>query len=325
MRTDKALILAAKEFAKENKQKSWLYTISTLLILAGLFTVTLLHVNIFIKLTASILTGLTMVRMFIIYHDYQHRTILQKSFLAKALMSFYGVFVLTPPSIWKRSHDYHHKHNSKIFSANIGSFPITTKERFLKATPREKFFYLFIRNPFTILFGYIFMFGFGMCLNPLIQNPKRHFDSAIALVLHGLIIATVYMFGGWHALLFTIFIPFFIATAMGSYLFYAQHNFPGVTFRTNEDWNYTEAALQSSSFMKLGPIGNWFTGNIGYHHIHHLNAHIPFYRLPEAMAKIPEFQHAKTTSLNPIEVWKCLRLKVWDPEVHQMITLKGVR
>ena len=324
MRSDKALILAAKEFAKENKAKSWYYTLSTLAILVALFMATFLHINLFVKAIISILTGLVMVRMFIIYHDYQHRTILQKSVPAKVIMWIYGVFVLTPPSIWKRSHDYHHKHNSKIYTASIGSFPISTKEKFLNATPRERFFYLFVRNPLTILFGYIFMFMIGMCLNPFLAHPKRHFDGAIALVLHAIIIALVFLYGGWMALVFTIFIPFFIATAMGSYLFYAQHNFPGATFNI-EAWNYTEAALESSSFMVMGPVGNWFTGNIGYHHIHHLNAHIPFYRLPEAMKKIPEFQHPKTTSLNPIEVWRCLRLKLWDPEANKMITLKGIR
>ena len=106
---------------------------------------------------------------------------------------------------------------------------------------------------------------------------------------------------------------------LGSYLFYAQHNFPGVLFRKNVEWSYTSAALESSSFMKLNPFMQWVTANIGFHHIHHLNSKIPFYRLPEAMAAIPELQKAKVTTLKPSDIVACLHLKVWDAESNRMI------
>jgi omega-6 fatty acid desaturase (delta-12 desaturase) len=106
---------------------------------------------------------------------------------------------------------------------------------------------------------------------------------------------------------------------MGSYLFYAQHNFPSVTFVGNEEWTYEGAALDSSSFMKLNPIMHWFTANIGYHHIHHMNSRIPFYRLPEVWEAIPEMRTAKTTSLKIKDVWACLKLKVWDFEKQKMV------
>jgi omega-6 fatty acid desaturase (delta-12 desaturase) len=80
-----------------------------------------------------------------------------------------------------------------------------------------------------------------------------------------------------------------------------------------------KAALDSSSFMRMGPVMRWFTGNIGFHHIHHLNAHIPFYRLPEAYKAIPALRKAKTTSLAPADIVRCFRLKVWDPERGRMV------
>ncbi|MCB0782756.1 MAG: fatty acid desaturase, partial [Flavobacteriales bacterium] len=104
-----------------------------------------------------------------------------------------------------------------------------------------------------------------------------------------------------------------------AYLFYAQHNFPTATFADKDGWSYVNAALGSSSYMKMSQVMHWFTGNIGYHHIHHLNARIPFYRLPEAFEAIPELQEAKTTSLMPGEIVRCLRLKVWDPQLGRMI------
>ena len=109
---------------------------------------------------------------------------------------------------------------------------------------------------------------------------------------------------------------------LGAYLFYAQHNFPNAQFKNNTEWNYARAALESSSYMVMNPFWRWVTANIGYHHIHHLNSRIPFYRLPEAMKAIPELQSARVTTLNPSDIVACLRLKVWDPEENRMIGFK---
>jgi omega-6 fatty acid desaturase (delta-12 desaturase) len=119
-----------------------------------------------------------------------------------------------------------------------------------------------------------------------------------------------------------VVIPFTIASAMGAYLFYAQHNFPGVQFRSREEWNYVFAALQSSSYIRMSRLMSWFTGNIGYHHVHHLNALIPFYRLPEAMAALEELQTPLTTSLRPRDVFNCLRLKLWETDTDTLVPLR---
>ena len=181
-----------------------------------------------------------------------------------------------------------------------------------------------MRHPLTILFGYLFAFLYGMCLQPFLNNPREHFDCLIALLIHVAIsIALVFNFG-WTALVLSQVIPHFIAHGIGSYLFYAQHNFPGVIFGDSAGWTYEKAALESSSHMKTGPLWAWFTANIGYHHIHHLNARIPFYRLPEVLLAMPELQKPKTTSLHPREILRCLRLKVWDSEAQQMVGVRNL-
>lgn len=196
-----------------------------------------------------------------------------------------------------------------------------TKDQFLKSSWAVQTEYLFFRHPLTILFGYIFVFLGGMCVFPVLRKPREHYDCLIALLIHVAIGVTLTLMFGWQALLLTQLVPVFIAGAIGSYLFYAQHNFPDVVFNDAAGWTYHKAALQSSSFLRTGPIMGWFTANIGYHHIHHLNARIPFYRLPEVLRNIPELQVAKTTSLHPIEIFRCLRLKVWDVESQRMIAL----
>lgn len=318
----KQLILATKEFAKEDRAKSWYVLISTMLLLALSLAGTIVAPYILVKVAFSLLTALLIVRMFVIYHDFQHHTILHKSPIANAIMTAFGILILAPASIWKRSHDYHHANNSKLFSASIGSYPIASKSKFLAMTPRERRVYLAIRHPLTIIMGYFSMFIVGMCVSSFISTPKKHADSLLALILHAAISAALIIFAGWQVWLLTLFIPYFIACGIGAYLFYAQHNFPSTSFNDNKDWKYEVAALESSSYMTMNPVMHWFTGNIGYHHIHHLNSRIPFYRLPEVMAAIPELQAAKTTSLRLKDIIACFKLKIWDPEQNKMVGLK---
>jgi len=318
----KELILATREFAQEDRLKSWLYTLVTFVILMLAYVGAWYPVHLLINVLFSILAGLTLVRMFVIYHDYVHSTILQKSLFAKMLFAPFGLYFLAPMSIWRRSHDYHHKHNSKLYTSSIGSFPTVTKKKFLASSKMERTTYLFIRHPLTITFGYLFAFVWGMCILSLIRSPDKHWDSAVALLFHYSIGFIVYSFFGIQGFLLGFLFPSLIASGIGSYLFYAQHNFPGATFKEKDGWTYVNAALKSSSYMKLNPLMHWFTANIGYHHIHHVNARIPFYKLPEVYKKMPEFQDAKTTSLLPGDIWKCFRLKVWDPDSNRMIGLK---
>lgn len=324
MLSGKDLILATKPYAKENRAKSWFYVLSTLVLLLAAYAGTVIIPFIAGKLVCSILAALITVRMFVLYHDFEHHAILNKSFPGRIIFSLFGLFSLAPVSIWKRSHDYHHKHNSKLFSSSIGSYLIITREKYESLSPAERRKYLLSRHPLVIFFGYFTMFFFGISMQSFLSNPRKHYDSLIAMIVHVTITALVIIYAGWHVWLFSMFIPFFISGFMGDYLFYAQHNFPGVIFRDNANWAYEKAALESSSYMEMNPVMRWFTANIGYHHIHHLNARIPFYRLPEVMHDIPELQSPKKTSLSFKDITACLKLKVWDAQQGKMIGVEQV-
>ena len=317
----KQLILATRKFACEDRKKSWLYTVSTLLILCLSLTATIFNYHVSIKIIFSIFSGLMMVRIFVIYHDYVHEAILQDSAIAKCIFTFVGIYVLAPISIWRRSHNYHHKFNSRLYKSSIGSYPIYTRSKFEKCSSREKKHYLFVRHPLTILFGYIFTFLYGMCIQPLINSFSRHIDSLCALLFHFSVQFILLHFLGWQALLLFSITPHFIASAIGAFLFYAQHNFPGVIFAGDEEWTYEGAALDSSSYLELNPFLTWVTASIGYHHIHHLNARIPFYRLSEVMDHYEELQHPKRIKLAPRTIIACLKLKVWDHNKKRMTGL----
>jgi omega-6 fatty acid desaturase (delta-12 desaturase) len=324
MKNADTLHARTKAYARDNSLKSWWCILSTAFFLAVAVAGTFPFLPLAVRITCSGLTALLMVRLFVIYHDQQHHAILPKSRLAEVFMRAVGICFLCPSVIWRSSHDYHHTHNCQLRSANIGSYPIMTRERYQRTRSGERLLYLLMRHPLTILFGYVTVFLFGMIIVPFFNSPRRHFDSVPALLLHLALGTALVIFSGWLALALTLLVPFFIASALGSYLFYAQHNFPGVILKDKEGWTYESAALESSSYLKTNHLMTWFTGNIGYHHIHHLNHRIPFYRLPEVFKAIPELQKACTTTLHPLDILRCLRLKVWCVETQKMVGVRGL-
>lgn len=316
---DNNLVAVTRTFATEDKKRSWFHVVETFAALAAMLAVAAAAPYLALRVAASIIAGLIIVRAFILAHDFHHSAILRKNRLAEAIFFVYGLLVLAPPRIWRESHNYHHANTAKIVGGQIGSFPVMTVEMWKRAPKSKRFMYAAARHPLTIASGYLTIFLLGMCLSSFLKKPKQYWDSAVAIVLHAAILAAVTYFFGVTMTLLTVIVPLAVACAVGSYLFYAQHNFPEIHIEPRQTWTFQRAALESSSYMRTGPIMGWFTGHIGLHHIHHLNAAIPFYRLHEAMAAVPELQVKPQTSLAPRDVLACLRLKLWDPARNEMV------
>lgn len=313
------LLIASKEFANEHRWMSWWHLGSTLFVYAILLSFAVSDLSLVLRIACSLVLGFVHVRLFVIYHDFQHGAVLQKSKLATLIMWLYGMYSLNPPSVWNRSHDHHHAHNSKTFGPNVGSYPILTTDAYKDLPDSEKFRYRVSRHPLTILLGYVTVFLWGMSIRPFLQNPVRHFDGLLSVVIH---FSLCFLFAsyGLDVMILGFGLPAIVASCIGAYLFYAQHNFPSARLRRGKDWSHVDAALHSSSYMRMGRLMRWFTGNIGYHHVHHLNARIPFYRLPEAMNALTELQSPRTTTLGLADVRKCLRLSLWDDELDRLVS-----
>jgi acyl-lipid omega-6 desaturase (Delta-12 desaturase) len=326
VRTEKEILSASKEFVGENRVRSWYEFLITIALIAALITFCFFtQVPFLLRLPASIVCGLLYVRLFVIYHDFRHRAILLDSAFADVIMKAVGMYVLAPERIWTRSHEHHHNNNSKLTISGIGSYPTVSKQRYLTLTRGQRRLYLINRHPLTIIFGYFTLFIYWLNLKSFLESPRKHIDSLVTLLLHAGVAAGIWYFFGFQVYVLTWFVPIFIMSGMGAYLFYCQHNFPNAQFRENHDWTYTNAALSSTSFMVMSPVMHWFTANIGYHHVHHINSRIPFYRLKEAMKHLPELHDVPTTSWNPLEVWRCFRLKVWDDQTGKMITMRELK
>jgi omega-6 fatty acid desaturase (delta-12 desaturase) len=317
------LVRATRPFAQEWRWRSWWLLSTTFLALIGMVVIATIAPWWWARVAASLVAALMMVRGFILFHDFMHHAILRDSMVANVIMHLFGSLLLVPPRAWKASHNYHHAHVGKIAESHVGSFPIMTVAQWRAAGFGTRLHYRFARSPLNILLAYVTVFFFSSTLQPFLRHPLKHWDSALAIGIHGGTIAVAWWFGGFWAPFFAVILPFAVASMMGAYLFYAQHNYPGMRCLTPDEWQFHRAALESCSYTKLGRVMRWFTGDIGFHHVHHLNAGIPFYRLEEAMQAIPACRDPVVTTLWPGDILACLRLKLWDPAAGRMVGYGG--
>jgi len=326
MRTGAELNQATRPFQQEDRARSWRLLLTTIaLLLTGLAAIVLLPVSAWpAKVALVVFVGLMQVRLFIFFHDYLHGAIFHDSATASVIMSLIGFYMLAVRSVWRETHNYHHKNNAKLIGSAIGSFPVVSLGMWNAMTPTERRLYRLVRHPATIFLGYFSVFLVGMTIAPFRRDPKTHWGGPLAIVIHFALLITLGLSLGWVDAVCLISLPALLSLGAGSYLFFAQHNFPAMKLKDRRTWDYTFAALMSSSMFDMPKLMHWFTGNIGYHHIHHLNHRIPFYRLPEAMAALVELQSPGRTSWKPKDVAACLRLAVWDPEQDRMISYAEV-
>ena len=254
LRIGKDLINATVPFAEVSVRRSWWHVGSTFTMLAVALVGAGLAPWWPLQLLFSLLASMLMVRAFITYHDYMHRAILARSRAAWILFRVYSALALTPPRSWKKSHNYHHGHVGRISSSSIGAFPIMTTRMWHEASRAERTSYRIVRHPLTVLAGYVTIFFLSITVLPLVKDPLRHWDSLLVLAGHAALIAVLWVFGGFDTAFFVVLLPMFIASALGSYLFFAQHSFKRMHILSEDAWTYYRAAMESSSYMRLNKI-----------------------------------------------------------------------
>lgn len=327
----KDILRQTQPFTQENHATSWRHFFTTLAVIAVFSSGAVASLPWPLRLLCGVLLGLAVVRLFVLYHDYMHGAFLRRSRFAELFFKAFGLLLMAPPTLWRQSHDYHHGHSCQYVGAeqgrwpllsthtDLGTFPLLSTDEYERADSWKRFRYRVARHPLMILLGSQTIFVFSICVVSLFTQPRHRPWALLAL---GLNIAGVAFLAtsAPDILLFALLVPHLVGSALGVYMFYCQHNFPGARYLTTEQWNYTATAVHSSSYMRTGPVMAWFTANIGYHHVHHANSSIPFYRLPEAMAAIPALQSPIVTSLHPRDIWHCLQLKLWDAERQRLVS-----
>jgi acyl-lipid omega-6 desaturase (Delta-12 desaturase) len=283
-----------------------------------------LSVSYWLVLPLAILAGLFLVRIFIIFHDCGHGSYF-KSRLANDVTGFItGVLTLTPYYHWRWEHAVHHASAGDLDRRGTGDVWTMTVEEYLKSSRWKRFAYRLARNP-IVLFGlaplYLFVISQRFPTSKASSRERRSVHW-MNLAILGMAIGLSFIFGFLPYLFIQLTITL-VGGSVGIWMFYVQHQFEDVYWERGENWDFTTAALQGSSFYKLPKILQWFSGNIGFHHIHHLSPRIPNYNLERCHNADPLFQKVK-----PITFWqslKSLAFRLWDEQQRKLIGYRRLR
>ncbi|MBY0558223.1 MAG: fatty acid desaturase [Hyphomicrobium sp.] len=296
-----------------------LTTFVPLVLIVGVMFATVEHAYWATLLLALPAAGL-IVRAFIIQHDCGHGSF----FASRSLNDFVGrcmsVFTLAPYGLWRREHAHHHASSGNLDRRGAGDIDTMTVKEYRQLSTFGKLHYRLYRNP-------LFLFGIGVPAYFLILQrlpwfhaltPRESWKSVMGLNA-GLVVlyAPLCYFFGFANVLWVGLPVLHLASATGGWLFFIQHQFEETTWDKAEGWDFQVAALLGSSYYKLPAILNWFTGNIGLHHIHHLNSTIPNYRLSACLEASPELKSINRLTLR--DSIRCARLKLWDEDQRRLI------
>jgi omega-6 fatty acid desaturase (delta-12 desaturase) len=277
-------------------------------------------------LLLAIPAGGLLVRFFIIQHDCGHGSFLPWRAANDMLGRAMSLLTVTPYGLWRREHAIHHAGSGNLERRGVGDIETWTVDEYLSSSRMERLRYRIYRNPL-----FLFLFGVPFYFLVLQRLPWFHgvtarncWKSVIGLnlamaVFYGLIA----YFVGIGTLLKVVVPIVFVASAVGGWLFFIQHQFEGAHWDEPEQWDFQIAAVHGSSYYALPKVLQWFTGNIGLHHIHHLNSMIPNYRLQECMDALPQL--ATINRLTLVESFKCVRLSLWDPAGRRLIGFNELR
>jgi omega-6 fatty acid desaturase (delta-12 desaturase) len=300
--------------------KSWWQIINTVIpyVLLWAAMIWSLNISYWLTLLLAVIAAGFLVRIFIIFHDCGHGSFFKSHLLNRIVGIITGIIAFTPYHKWHRDHKEHHATVGNLDKRGIGDVKTLTVEEFLKLPGWKRLRYRFYRHP-------IFLFGIAPFLLFVFQNrmPKRHMTPKEHLYLHlnnlaliAAIILSMWIIG-WKAYLLIQIPVLYIAAVHGVWLFYVQHQYENVVWKRGKEWNYKEIALQGSSYFKLPMVLQWFTGNIGFHHIHHLSPKIPFYKLPDCHKENSIFQEIKPITF--FSSLRSLKLRLWDEKRRKLI------
>ncbi len=311
------------KYNKPDEVRSWWQVISTLVLYFLVFYLAYrsLEVSYWLTLGLSLIGAGLLVRLFILGHDCGHGSLFKNKKVNDIVGTILFLFTFMPFRSWVNDHAYHHKTVGNLDKRGVGDVPTMTVEEFKQSNWIKRLGYRLVRNPWFLLF-------IGSPFSFLVRNryPSKHHNKAerlsiyltdVALVV---IVAVVMYLIGWKEFLLVQGPIMYFASIFGVFLFFVQHQFDGVVWERQENWDYATVALKGSSFLKLPRVLDWFSASIGYHHIHHLSPKIPNYNLRPAYQENPLFQDVKT--LNLWEAMKCFRYKLWDEKKRKLVGFK---
>jgi omega-6 fatty acid desaturase (delta-12 desaturase) len=267
-----------------------------------------------------------LIRLFIIQHDCGHGSFFRSKRASGIVGTGIGVLTLTPYHYWKKEHAIHHATSGLLDKRGHGDIDTLTVREYRELSKWKRLLYRLYRNP-AVLFGIGPIWQFLVKHRVPITTPPSTRDGWASIIIANAatagILVLVHFTIGWKAFLLVQVPVTLISSVLGVWLFYVQHNFEQTYWRWKEDWDYARAALDGSSYYDVGRVLQWFTGNIGLHHIHHLNSRIPNYRLQKCLEEFPELR--QVTRIGLLGSLKCLRLTLWDEDRGKLVGFGAAR
>ena len=282
-----------------------------------------LHISYLITLFLTLIASGLLVRIFIIFHDCGHGSFFKSKKVNNIVGIICGILAYTPYYKWHSQHSGHHATTVNLDKRGIGDVWTMTVNEYLDSSKWKRFFYRSFRNPFI-------MFTLGPLYMIIVQNrfskksmtPKERRNVYFTNIVLSLMAMGMILLIGLKAYLLIQIPLIVISHAIGLWLFYIQHQFEDVSWDRTTSWDYKTAAIEGSSFLKLPAILQWFTGNIGFHHVHHLSPRIPNYNLARCQYENELFKDVKPITL--FSTFKALNLSLWDEANGQLIRFRKI-
>lgn len=265
-----------------------------------------------------------LLRSFIVFHDCCHGSFFASRAASTWVGRFTGLLVFTPFAAWRHSHAVHHATAGDLDRRGEGDVPTMTVAEYEAASPAARLGYRLFRNP-LVLFGLGPIWSFVVYPRIWRRSMRTRVRNSVLLtnaVLAATLAAVVWLVG-WQAFLLVQTPLVLLAGGAGVWLFFVQHQFEDTYWESGEQWSYADAALRGSSYLKLPQPLQWFSGNIGLHHVHHLSARVPNYRLQAAHDDLAVFRDVPVLGVR--DALRAPRLKLWDEERGRIVTFREAR
>ncbi|MFK4289332.1 omega-6 fatty acid desaturase (delta-12 desaturase) [Bacillus sp. RC240] len=283
-----------------------------------------LSVSYWLALVPSLLAAGFMTRVFIIFHDCTHHSFFKSRRVNRIVGTCMGVLTLFPFDQWGHEHSVHHATSGNLDKRGTGDIWTLTVNEYLAAPFRLRLAYRLYRNPFVMfVLGPIYVFLLKNRFNRKGARKKERMNTYLTNVLIVALVGLLCWAIGWQSFLLVHGSIFLIAGSIGIWLFYVQHTFEDSYFEEDKDWEYVKAAVEGSSFYKLPKILQFLTGNIGFHHVHHLSPRVPNYKLEEAHNNTLPLKNVPTITL--ATSLRSIRFRLWDEQNNNFVSFKDVK
>ncbi|WP_058305909.1 fatty acid desaturase [Gracilibacillus massiliensis] len=313
-------------YATSQTKKSIIQLINTIppFFILWFFAYQSLSISIWLSLAFSVIAAGFMVRTFIIFHDCAHQSFFKNKKLNRVIGTVTGVLTHFAFEKWKREHSIHHATSGNLDQRGTGDIWIMTVKEYEEASKWQRLQYRLYRNPIVMFgLGPFSLFLYENRVNRKDARKKERWNTYLINIMLVIVYTVLVLTLGWQAILLVQLPIAYIAGALGIWLFYVQHQFEDSYFENESEWDYVKAAVDGSSYYKLPRWLEWMTGNIGYHHVHHLAPRVPNYSLEKAHQETPPLQKATTITLKTS--LESIRFRLYDEEQKTFISFKQMK